>query len=44
MRYVIDPVRLGETRLADGRVLGWAEWGPPGGLPVLLSPGAATSR
>lgn len=42
--HVDDPVRLGETRLGNGRVLGWAEWGPPNGRPVLLSPGAATSR
>ncbi|WP_217140589.1 alpha/beta fold hydrolase [Streptomyces sp. AC627_RSS907] len=41
---VSDPVRLGETRLPDGRLLGWAEWGPPDGVPVLLCPGAATSR
>ncbi|WP_077796062.1 alpha/beta fold hydrolase [Streptomyces sp. JHA26] len=38
------PARLGETRLSDGRLLGWAEWGPPDGVPVLLCPGAATSR
>ncbi|MBH1937593.1 alpha/beta hydrolase [Streptomyces sp. AV19] len=38
------PVRTGEQRLPDGRLLGWAEWGPAGGRPVLLSPGAATSR
>ncbi|MEU5988675.1 alpha/beta hydrolase [Spirillospora sp. NPDC047418] len=42
--HVDDPVRLGEVRLADGRSLGWAEWGPPDGVPVLLCPGAATSR
>ncbi|SEG76877.1 Pimeloyl-ACP methyl ester carboxylesterase [Thermomonospora echinospora] len=42
--HVDDPVRLGESRLPGGRLLGWAEWGPPGGIPVLLSPGAATSR
>ncbi|MFI6513808.1 alpha/beta fold hydrolase [Streptosporangium sp. NPDC050855] len=39
-----DPHRLGESRLPDGRTLGWAEWGPPDGVPVLLCPGAATSR
>ncbi len=42
--YVADPARLGETRLSDGRLLGWAEWGPEDGVPVLLCPGAATSR
>ncbi|MEU7132962.1 alpha/beta hydrolase [Streptomyces sp. NPDC046261] len=42
--YVDDPARLGECRLSDGRLLGWAEWGPPDGVPVLLCPGAATSR
>jgi pimeloyl-ACP methyl ester carboxylesterase len=40
----LPPARLGATRLADGRLLGWAEWGAPDGTPVLLSPGAATSR
>ncbi|GGM46063.1 alpha/beta hydrolase [Longimycelium tulufanense] len=25
-------------------MLAWAEWGPPDGIPVLLCPGAATSR
>ncbi|MER5422561.1 alpha/beta fold hydrolase [Streptosporangium roseum] len=39
-----DPIRLGESRLPDGRLLGWAEWGPQDGSPVLLCPGAATSR
>ncbi|WP_336319853.1 alpha/beta hydrolase [Streptomyces lavendofoliae] len=38
------PARLGRTRLVDGRLLGWAEWGPADGAPVLLCPGAATSR
>ncbi|GAA5214875.1 alpha/beta fold hydrolase [Streptomyces thinghirensis] len=42
--FVTAPARLGETRLPDGRLLGWAEWGPPDGVPVLLCPGAATSR
>ncbi|MFB9906990.1 alpha/beta fold hydrolase [Allokutzneria oryzae] len=41
---VADPDRLGRTRLPDGRSLGWAEWGPEDGTPVLLCPGAATSR
>ncbi|MER7114910.1 alpha/beta fold hydrolase [Saccharomonospora azurea] len=44
MYGVAPPERLGEFRLADGRVLGWSEWGPPTGRPVLLCPGAATSR
>ncbi|MFJ4803208.1 alpha/beta fold hydrolase [Streptomyces murinus] len=38
------PARLGESALSDGRLLGWAEWGPSDGTPVLLCPGAATSR
>ncbi|WP_328469795.1 alpha/beta hydrolase [Actinoplanes sp. NBC_00393] len=38
------PERLGSTRLPAGRRLGWAEWGPLDGVPVLLCPGAATSR
>ncbi|MES4901777.1 MULTISPECIES: alpha/beta hydrolase [unclassified Streptomyces] len=42
--FIEDPARLGEERLSDGRSLGWAEWGPPDGVPVLLCPGAATSR
>lgn len=42
--YVDEPARLGESRLSDGRTLGWAEWGPSDGTPVLLCPGAATSR
>ncbi|MFE7354256.1 alpha/beta fold hydrolase [Streptomyces sp. NPDC057543] len=41
---VVDPVRIGTEQLAGGRRLGWAEWGPADGVPVLLSPGAATSR
>ncbi|SUP34719.1 alpha/beta hydrolase fold protein [Streptomyces griseus] len=41
---VTDPARLGQTRMPDGRLLGWAEWGPADGTPVLLCPGAATSR
>ncbi|MFF4078584.1 alpha/beta fold hydrolase [Streptomyces sp. NPDC001777] len=42
--YVSDPVRVGTEQLPGGRLLGWAEWGPGDGVPVLLSPGAATSR
>lgn len=41
---IADPVRVGEEELPDGRRLGWAEWGPVDGVPVLFSPGAATSR
>ncbi|HLN65243.1 MAG TPA: hypothetical protein VK464_27290 [Symbiobacteriaceae bacterium] len=37
---ITAPVRLGQTRLPDGRRLGWAEWGPESGMPVLLCPGA----
>ena len=44
MMFVADPERIGETTLPDGRLLGWAEWGPEDGTPVLLCPGAATSR
>ncbi|MFD6953395.1 alpha/beta hydrolase [Nocardiopsis sp. TSRI0078] len=43
-RYVDAPALLGESALPDGRLLGWAEWGPLDGVPVLLCPGAATSR
>ncbi len=42
--WVSEPARTGTTRLPDGRALGWAEWGPTSGTPVLLCPGAATSR
>jgi pimeloyl-ACP methyl ester carboxylesterase len=38
------PERLGQSTLADGRRLAWAEWGSPRGTPVLLCPGAALSR
>ncbi|GAA2280132.1 hypothetical protein GCM10010145_60080 [Streptomyces ruber] len=41
---VTAPERLGAERLPDGRLLGWAEWGPHDGTAVLFSPGAATSR
>jgi pimeloyl-ACP methyl ester carboxylesterase len=41
---VAAPDRLGTTTLPDGRRLGWAEWGPEDAPPVLLFPGAATSR
>ncbi|MFZ4238059.1 alpha/beta fold hydrolase [Streptomyces murinus] len=42
--YIDVPARRGESALSDGRLLGWAEWGPLDGTPVLLCPGAATSR
>lgn len=38
------PERLGRTRLPDGRSMGWAEWGPESGRPVLLCAESATSR
>ncbi|POX37146.1 alpha/beta hydrolase [Streptomyces sp. Ru73] len=38
------PARLGAVRTAGGRRLAWAEWGPEDGVPVLLCPGAGTSR
>ncbi|MFB6441377.1 alpha/beta fold hydrolase [Streptomyces sp. NPDC056411] len=41
---ITAPARTGTERLPDGRLLGWAEWGPADGTPVLFSPGAATSR
>ncbi|WP_028798190.1 alpha/beta fold hydrolase [Streptomyces purpureus] len=44
MDIVTAPARAGRQELPDGRMLGWAEWGPPGGTPVLCVPGAATTR
>ncbi|NUW46426.1 alpha/beta fold hydrolase [Nonomuraea rhodomycinica] len=45
MNYgVREPERLGRVTLRDGRGLGWAEWGPADGTPVLFFPGAATGR
>lgn len=41
---VAPPDRAGQVVLRDGRDLGWSEWGPPDGVPVLLCAGAATSR
>ncbi|HWN66883.1 MAG TPA: hypothetical protein VNM90_04535, partial [Haliangium sp.] len=41
---VIDPARLGQVRVSGGRLLGWAEWGPEQGTPVLLCSPAATGR
>ncbi|MEW9553046.1 alpha/beta fold hydrolase [Nonomuraea sp. NPDC050783] len=41
---ITAPARLGESHLPDGRRLGWAEWGPATGTPVVLCPGAGTSR
>ncbi|MFE2043994.1 alpha/beta fold hydrolase [Streptomyces sp. NPDC059477] len=38
------PERVGRVRLGDGRGLGWAEWGPESGVPVLLCSGSATGR
>ncbi|PRX98901.1 pimeloyl-ACP methyl ester carboxylesterase [Allonocardiopsis opalescens] len=39
-----DPDRLGTVRLPGGRTLGWAEWGPRDGRPVLFFSGAAMGR
>jgi len=36
--------RAGEVGLADGRVLAYAEWGPPNGWPVLHFPGIPDGR
>lgn len=41
---VAAPERLGQTKLPDGRALGWAEWGPEDGAPVLFFSGAGMSR
>jgi pimeloyl-ACP methyl ester carboxylesterase len=41
---LVEPERLGVSRLADGRVLGWAQWGPADGVPVLFFGGAAAGR
>ncbi|MGI5509178.1 alpha/beta fold hydrolase [Streptomyces sp. CA-106131] len=41
---VTPPERLGSTRLSNGRRLGWAEWGPESGTPILMCSGSATSR
>lgn len=41
--WVTRPSRRGKTKLANGRSLGWAEWGDERGRPVLLFPGAGTS-
>jgi pimeloyl-ACP methyl ester carboxylesterase len=37
------PSRRGKTKLANGRSLGWAEWGDERGRPVLLFSGAGMS-
>jgi pimeloyl-ACP methyl ester carboxylesterase len=41
---VAAPERLGRTKIPDGRMLGWAEWGPEDGMPVLFFSGAGLSR
>ena len=42
MEYgIAEPTRAGTTELRDGRRLGWAEWGPEDGTPVLFFGGAA---
>jgi pimeloyl-ACP methyl ester carboxylesterase len=45
MHYgVKEPELLGATRLPDERLLGWAQWGPRDGAPVLFFSGAAMGR
>ncbi|MCY1032462.1 alpha/beta hydrolase [Corallococcus sp. BB11-1] len=44
MHGVGEPERLEEARLPDGRNLGWAQWGPADGVPVLFFSGAAMGR
>jgi pimeloyl-ACP methyl ester carboxylesterase len=44
MTAVSPPAEAGTAVTADGRSLGWAAWGPQDGTPVVLCPGAATSR
>ncbi|MCC6179461.1 MAG: alpha/beta hydrolase [Chloroflexi bacterium] len=41
---VAGPTRLGTSGLPDGRGLGWAEWGPENGRPILFFSGAAMGR
>ncbi|RJL31762.1 alpha/beta fold hydrolase [Bailinhaonella thermotolerans] len=41
---VREPERLGAVRLEDGRQLGWAQWGPEDGTPVLFFSGSAMGR
>ena len=41
--FVTTPARRGRTALPDGRSLGWSEWGPTDGRPVLFVPGAGSS-
>ncbi|MBB5133596.1 pimeloyl-ACP methyl ester carboxylesterase [Thermocatellispora tengchongensis] len=45
MTYGIrEPERTGRTAVSGGRHLGWAEWGPEDGAPVLFFSGAAMGR
>jgi pimeloyl-ACP methyl ester carboxylesterase len=41
---VAEPRELGAAGLPDGRRLGWAQWGPADGTPVLFFSGAAMGR
>jgi pimeloyl-ACP methyl ester carboxylesterase len=41
---VKTPECTGATRLPDGRLLGWAQWGSDSGTPVLFFSGAAMGR
>jgi pimeloyl-ACP methyl ester carboxylesterase len=43
MLEVSAAIRRGTREVAPRRQLAWSEWGPVDGVPVLFSPGAATS-
>jgi len=42
--FAMEPRAQGTVTVAGGRTLGYAEFGPTNGVPVVFIPGAATSR